>query len=201
MDRFNIGCLRGIFVIQAICVALFFSSTLAELMGLEPPWVNNDVRLLVRFLAAIGLVLGTIMGWSALRQSFLLARDTERKLKDASSAFMKVMQEHFDQWGLTPAESDVALFSLKGMTVNEIAELRGTSSGTVKAQTNAIYRKAGVSGRPQLLSIFIDDLIQDELPAKMDDAAPSSETSVISAANAPMPPQRFFDRAQTTGRH
>ncbi|UYV38597.1 helix-turn-helix transcriptional regulator [Rhodobacteraceae bacterium D3-12] len=201
MDRFNIRCLRAIFVIQAICVTLFFSSTLADLFRLEPPWINEDIRLLVRFLAAIGLVLGTIMGWSTLRQSMHLARVTERKLKDASSAFMKVMQEHFDQWGLTPAESDVALFSLKGMTVNEIAELRGTSSGTVKAQTNAIYRKAGVSGRPQLLSIFIDDLIQDELPAKMGDTAQPAQTKVISAANAPMPPQRLFDRAQTTGRH
>lgn len=166
MDRFNIGCLRGIFAIQAICVALFFSSTLAEVFQVEPSWINEDIRLLVRFLAAIGLVLGTIMGWSTLRQSLHIARETERKLKDASSAFMDVMQEHFEQWGLTPAESDVALFSLKGMTVSEIAALRGTSNGTVKAQTNAIYRKAGVSGRPQLLSIFIDDLIEDELPLK-----------------------------------
>ena len=33
------------------------------------------------------------------------------------------------------------------------------NEGTVKAQTAAIYRKAGVSGRPQLLSLFIDDLM------------------------------------------
>jgi len=37
--------------------------------------------------------------------------------------------------------------------------LRSTSEGTVKAQTNAIYRKAGVTGRPQLLSLFIEDLM------------------------------------------
>ena len=30
---------------------------------------------------------------------------------------------------------------------------------TVKAQTAAIYRKAGVTGRPQLLSLFIEDLM------------------------------------------
>jgi len=41
--------------------------------------------------------------------------------------------------------------------------LRETSEGTVKAQTNAIYRKAQVTGRPQLLSLFIDDLM-DEAP-------------------------------------
>lgn len=42
--------------------------------------------------------------------------------------------------------------------------MRDTSEGTVKAQTYAIYRKAGVAGRPQLLSLFIEDLMQDALP-------------------------------------
>jgi DNA-binding CsgD family transcriptional regulator len=76
---------------------------------------------------------------------------------------MDMLQERFVEWGLTPAEKDVALFSIKGLSLQEIAKLRNTSEGTVKAQTNAIYRKAGVSGRPQLLSLFIEDLIADEL--------------------------------------
>jgi DNA-binding CsgD family transcriptional regulator len=53
----------------------------------------------------------------------------------------------------------VALFAIKGMSTAEIAGLRRVSEGTVKAQTAAIYRKAGVSGRPQLLSLFIEDLL------------------------------------------
>ena len=57
------------------------------------------------------------------------------------------MAERFDDWALTPAERDVALFALKGLSLAEIARLRSTSQGTVKAQTNAIYRKAGVTGR------------------------------------------------------
>lgn len=61
--------------------------------------------------------------------------------------------------GLTGAERDVAMFAIKGMNVQEIANLRATSEGTVKAQTAAIYRKAGVTGRPQLLSLFIDDMM------------------------------------------
>ncbi len=54
-----------------------------------------------------------------------------------------------------------ALFALKGFSIAEIAALRDTSEGTVKAQTNAIYRKAGVSGRPQFLSLFVEDLMGD----------------------------------------
>ena len=57
----------------------------------------------------------------------------------------------------------MALFAIKGLSTQEIAALRNTREGTVKAQTNAIYRKAGVSGRPQLLSLFIEDLMDDAL--------------------------------------
>jgi len=73
------------------------------------------------------------------------------------------MQVRFSDWGLTVAERDVALFAIKGLSTLEIASLRGTAEGTVKAQTNAIYRKAGVNGRPQLLSLFIEDLMDDEM--------------------------------------
>ena len=52
-------------------------------------------------------------------------------------------------------------FAIKGMSTQEIAGLRGVSEGTIKAQTNAIYRKAGISGRAQLLSLFIEDMIAD----------------------------------------
>ncbi|WP_322865246.1 helix-turn-helix transcriptional regulator [Aquicoccus sp. G2-2] len=173
MDRLTAGHLRIIFAIQAACVVLYLVGSVHEMIGVKPHWMTAQIGYVLRTGVAIGLVLGTVLGWSALRKSMRKARETERKLRDASNAFMEVMAEHFMHWGLTPAESDVALFSLKGLSVNEIADLRGTSVGTVKAQTNAIYRKAGVRGRPQLLSVFIDDLIQDELPAHMASGNPA----------------------------
>lgn len=58
--------------------------------------------------------------------------------------------------------------AFKGFSTGEIANMRCTSEGTVKAQTSAIYRKAGVRGRAQLLSLFIDDLVREELlPARI----------------------------------
>ena len=79
---------------------------------------------------------------------------------------------------LTPSERDVALFAIKGMSTAEIASLRSTSEGTVKAQTNAIYRKAGVSGRSQLLSLFIEDLMRDDgVIRPMPEAAPQAAVS------------------------
>jgi len=87
----------------------------------------------------------------------------EAQLRVASGAFMELLQERFDEWGLTAAERDVTVFALKGLTIPEIGRLRDTSEGTVKAQTNAIYRKAGVGGRPQLLGLFIGDLMGEAL--------------------------------------
>jgi DNA-binding CsgD family transcriptional regulator len=98
-----------------------------------------------------------------LRRAILDRNRAQLVLRRASSAFMQVLHERLAEWGLTPAEKDVALFAIKGMSLAEIAVLRNTSEGTIKAQTNAIYRKAGVSGRAQLISLFIDDLI-DQSP-------------------------------------
>jgi len=53
----------------------------------------------------------------------------------------------------------VALLSLRGLSIADIATTRGSRPGTVKAQLNAIYGKAGVTGRHELLSLFIEELI------------------------------------------
>ena len=71
----------------------------------------------------------------------------------ASGAFGEFLQHQFRDWDLPPSESDVALFAIKGSSIAEIAaRMRGTKDGTIKAQLNAIYRKAGVTGHPQLIS-------------------------------------------------
>ena len=153
-----------IVIIQTICTLFFVSDILLTVLGLRTSPISWQARENLEVGASIGLVLGMILGWIAFRRAVLKSRRMEQRLKAASGAFMELLEEHFNKWGLTPAETDVALFSIKGLSLSEIAELRKTSEGTVKAQTNAIYRKAGVSGRPQLLSLFIDDLMGDALP-------------------------------------
>ena len=83
----------------------------------------------------------------------------EVQLDAASGAFFALVEAHFDVWSLTPSERDVAMLAIKGLSIAEIAEVRQTKEGTIKAQCNAIYRKADVTGRPQLLSLFIEELM------------------------------------------
>jgi len=152
----------ALFAVQAICAFFFVSDIFSSLFGLRNLPLAWEVRELLEIAAAVGLILGLVLGALVLRRSFRDRAQAEERLRRASGAFMDLLKERFEEWGLTPAECDVALFSIKGMSTPEIAALRGTSEGTIKAQTNAIYRKAGVTGRPQLLSLFIEDLMRDD---------------------------------------
>jgi DNA-binding CsgD family transcriptional regulator len=156
----------AILVLQVACAVVFVSDILLSLFRVPVDPVPWRYRELMEIGAALGLVLGVGLGAATLRASLQRTRDAERALRAASGAFMEMVEERFDDWGLTPAERDVALFALKGFSIAEIAGFRATSEGTVKAQANAIYRKAGVTGRPQLLSLFVEDLIGPGLPSR-----------------------------------
>jgi DNA-binding CsgD family transcriptional regulator len=157
------GLFGTILVLQVACAIFFVSDILLALFRVPIDPVPWRYRELMEIGAALGLILGVVLGAITLRASLLRTRAVEQALRAASGAFMELVDERFDEWGLTPAERDVALFALKGMSIAEIAALRATSEGTVKAQTNAIYRKAGVSGRPQLLSLFVEDLMGEAM--------------------------------------
>ncbi len=148
-----------VFLVQALCALFFVSDILSSLFGIYTRPLAWELREMLEIGAAVGLILGLILGGVLIVSSLRARNLAQERLRRASGAFMDLLEERFTLWGLTPAERDVALFAIKGMSTAEIAALRTTSEGTVKAQTNAIYRKAGVTGRPQLLSLFIEDLI------------------------------------------
>ncbi len=149
-----------VFLVQALCAFFFVSDILSSLLGIYTRPLAWELREMLEIGAAVGLVLGLVLGGVLIVSSLRARNLAQERLRRASGAFMDLLEERFTLWGLTPAERDVALFAIKGLSTAEIATLRNTSEGTVKAQTNAIYRKAGVTGRPQLLSLFIEDLIE-----------------------------------------
>jgi len=162
-SRIGSGLVLGVLVFQSLCAFFFVADILSSIIGFSTTPINWRLREYIEISAALGLVIGLVLGGLVLRNILQQSRAMERQLRAASSAFMDLLEERFAAWGLTPAERDVALFAIKGLSTQDIAQLRATSEGTVKAQTTAIYRKAGVSGRPQLLSLFIDDLMDETL--------------------------------------
>ena len=163
-----------VFIIQAICAVFFISDILSSVLGLRSTPLSWRTRELLELGAALGLLLGLGLGAVLLARAMKGRTVAEERLRRASAAFMDLLEERFAEWRLTPAERDVALFAIKGMSTSEIGVLRATSEGTVKAQTNAIYRKAGVTGRPQLLSLFIEDLMREDALAAPAEPAQSA---------------------------
>ncbi len=172
--------LRVVFAIQLICALFFIGELVVDLSGQRAKPLDWHLRELMEVGAMLGLLLGSLLGAVALGRSRVRQSRIEDQLRAASGAFADLLEERFSDWGLTPAERDVAWFAVKGMSTQEIAALRTTSEGTVKAQSNAIYRKANVSGRYQLLSLFVDELMA-EASAINDEKRMEPEASKASA--------------------
>jgi DNA-binding CsgD family transcriptional regulator len=86
------------------------------------------------------------------------------------------IQEQFDQWGLSPAESEVAMLMLKGFSHKEIARLRNAGEQTVRQQARVVYAKADVSSRHAFCAFFLEDLL---VPAEDEE----DESSLVSASH------------------
>ena len=166
-------------IAQALCAMVFVMDIVLSVLGFYPVPLAWSLRELMEIGALLGLFLGLIFGGLVVWRAFADLQRAEVRLDRASGAFRALVAQRIAEWGLTPAEADVALFAIKGLSLGEIAALRATSEGTVKAQAAAIYRKAGVAGRPQLLSLFIEDMMRDDdLPV----AGPASAAPRQSAA-------------------
>ena len=86
-------------------------------------------------------------------------RRAEQRAKTIRGDFAALVERRFAEWGLSPAEAEVSLLTLKGLRIAEIARLRDSREGTIKAHLNAIFRKSGVTSRPELLAKFVDDFL------------------------------------------
>jgi DNA-binding CsgD family transcriptional regulator len=82
--------------------------------------------------------------------------------RDALRGLGEAIDRQFGRWALSPAEREVALLLLKGLSHREVAAVRATSDATIRQQALAVYRKAGLRNRSELSAFFLEDLL---LPA------------------------------------
>lgn len=171
--------LIALLALQALCGLIFVADIVLTAAGAYSRPMAWNTRELIEIGAALGLLLGMVLGGLLVARSVRDLHRAEARLEKASAAFVDLLNARFNEWGLTAAERDVAMFAIKGMSVQEMARLRDTSEGTIKAQTAAIYRKANVTGRPQLLSLVIEDMLggPDESAAAAPSPAPARETA------------------------
>lgn len=98
-----------------------------------------------------------------LRAANRAAEQWREEAKSALEGLGVAIERQCDRWGLTDAERDVAVLLLKGLSMKEIAEARGTTERTARQQALAVYKKAELGGRAELAAFFLEDLL---LPAQ-----------------------------------
>lgn len=154
--------LAALVLVQGLC-ALFFVTDVITDAGAAVITRSLRLHTAVEIGVTLSLVFGIALGGLALHDALRRRNSAERGLSIASGAFAELLETFFVRWGLTPAERDIAMMAIKGLSIAEMAAVRGAAAGTVRAQCARVYAKAGVSGRPQLLSIFIDELMSEPL--------------------------------------
>lgn len=155
----RIGLVWGLVAVQCLCGAYFMWEILASIAGLPSLPLRWQAREMVELGASGGLILGAGLAVYQITRARRAERRADRAHKLTTGQFSQTVDAYFERLTLTEAERDVAWMILKGLSVAEIAALRDTKAGTVKAQCTAIYRKAGVSGKGQLFSQVVEDLL------------------------------------------
>ena len=141
-------------ILQGIAALFFTADVLSD--AFEMPM---DIHAVLEAFVTFVLVSSTILSAWQLRLTLADIAAKERALELAAGEFGTVVENQFAEWRLTEAERDVGMLALKGLDVSEIAEMRGRAKGTVRAQLASIYAKAGVAGHPQLVSLFVEELM------------------------------------------
>jgi DNA-binding CsgD family transcriptional regulator len=121
--------------------------------------LDSYIHILLEFLVFVAI---SVVLFRELKQVTRLSREIRaEKLKSARLAgeLLEVMHAQFQHWGLSSTEVEVALLLIKGLSMQEIADLRQVKEKTVRQQATGIYAKSGNSGRHELVAYLIEDLM------------------------------------------
>lgn len=109
-----------LFIVQLLCAVFFAADAVADFFGLEAETGLKDSDTF-EYIVAAALFLGVLAtGWlirEVTRRNALLTD----QVRVASGEFSALLEEQFASWNLTAAERDVALLTIKGLSVAEIA--------------------------------------------------------------------------------
>jgi DNA-binding CsgD family transcriptional regulator len=175
------GVVVGVLLLVTVLVAVDVATDLRQ--GASPWHVALEIG------AGISAAGGAFY---LLRDSLRLRRRLARQASDLSAyraqaeawqaqarlqveGLARSIDEQLQRWQLSTAEKEIAFLLLKGLSLKQIAELRGTGEKTVRAQSAAIYAKAGLAGRSELSAFFLEDLLVPSVstPSGADRGTPS----------------------------
>lgn len=169
-DRTNVGS-------QVVTLAIALFAIIAILIAFD---IAADYRAGTdsRHILTEGVVMGlALVGLMVLLQQFRFvqrraeqlsvdlaaaqreARRYREEAHDALRGLGEAIDRQFTRWNLSPAEREVSLLLLKGLSHKEIADVRSTTETTIRQQALAVYRKSGLRSRAELSAFFLEDLL------------------------------------------
>ena len=151
--------LIGLILVQVFSTVFFVVDVIADFRAWGIGVAAGHIHLYIETAASFSLVAAIVLEVNYLMRLLRRKERLENSLRLAGSAIHDVIEAEFEDWKLTPAEQDVATFLVKGLSTVEIADMRGSAEGTVKAHLNAIYRKSGTRNRAEMLSQLIDTMM------------------------------------------
>lgn len=159
---------------QFLSAVFFVGELWTEILGLRTTPIPWQLREIIQLLASVGLVTGVAVTAVYVSRSRNRLADLSRQVDVVSGNFEQHLLASFDGWGLSKSEQAITLYTMKGFSNSEIANLRGTSVSTIKSQLNAVYRKTGLSNRQQLISFLVEEL----LAGMAVDSAPEEDNAI-----------------------
>jgi DNA-binding CsgD family transcriptional regulator len=145
-------------IILTISETLLILDVVSEIYGIGFDFYYDyhiEMETIAVFALGIALIFIGANFWRILQEN----RGYRAMAGLASGEFIKVVDGKFDDWELSESEREVAYLLIKGLSIQEMADVRDTKPGTIKSQGNAIYRKAGIKGRNELVAYFVEDLL------------------------------------------
>lgn len=166
---FDVRMVARLSVLAFGAVALLAGADLLSDMGsgIRPAHLLLEGTVLVLALVAIWMLRRAVRRTGrqveTLRSQVEASRAEAERWRSETRGLLEglgaAIDAQFERWGLSTAEREVALLLVKGLSSQEIATVRGTSERTVRQQSQAVYRKAGVAGRAELAAFFLEDLL------------------------------------------
>ncbi len=134
---------------------------------------TTATHLAIEFIIMLAAITGAFWSLGQFRTARRLEKDLQQNPEKASEEtsnwkgneqsvldeFRVVIDKQLTEWNYSAKEKEMAFYLLKGLSLKEIAELKGGTYISVKQQAHLLYRKAGLGGRTELSAFFLDRIV------------------------------------------
>jgi len=134
---------------------------------------HDSLHLFYEGLILLLTIVATSIVWKEIKAGYsnakLLKKSMQRldldnlnyskQVKMLKHELFQVVTSQLKDWALSKSEQEISILLLKGLSLDEISQIRNTKEKTIRQQASAIYKKSNLKGRHELSAYFFEDLL------------------------------------------